>query len=34
MRMENENVNNFEQYRNILQIPAIKEDNQAFQDNK
>lgn len=26
MRIENENVNNFERYRNILQIPAFKEE--------
>ena len=34
MRMENENVNNFEQYRNVLQIPAIKEDYEALRDDK
>jgi EXS family len=26
IRIENENVNNFERYRTILQIPAFKED--------
>lgn len=26
LRVENENVNNFERYRNVLMIPAIKED--------
>ena len=27
IRIENENVNNFERYRTILQIPAFKEDS-------
>lgn len=27
IRVENENVNNFEKYRNILQIPPFKEDD-------
>jgi len=30
--MENENVNNFEEYRTILQIPAIKEE--AFEEDE
>jgi hypothetical protein len=35
IRIENENCNNFERYRNILQIPAFKEDQQEEdQDNK
>lgn len=28
IRIENENVNNFERYRNILQIPAFKDDDE------
>jgi hypothetical protein len=33
LRIENENVNNFERYRNILQIPAYREEyeEQAIQ---
>lgn len=29
MRIESENVNNFEKYRNVLQIPAFKEDDEV-----
>jgi hypothetical protein len=32
IRIENENVNNLEQYRNVLQIPAIKEDYEEKND--
>jgi hypothetical protein len=31
IRIENENVNNFERYRTILQIPAFKEDYEEDQ---
>lgn len=35
IRIENENVNNFERYRNILQIPAFKdEEEDGVDDNK
>ena len=27
IRVENENVNNFEKYRTILQIPSVKDDD-------
>jgi hypothetical protein len=27
LRIENENVNNFERYRTILEVPAFKEDD-------
>ena len=30
LRVENENINNFEKYRTILQIPAFKEDDDKF----
>jgi septin family protein len=33
IRIENENVNNFEKYRNILQIPAFKEDDEEITEN-
>ncbi len=33
LRVENENVNNFEKYRTILQIPAYREEYEEF-DNK
>jgi hypothetical protein len=28
IRIENENVNNFEKYRNILQIPEFREEDE------
>lgn len=34
IRIENENVNNFERYRNILQIPDLKDfDNEKSEDD-
>ena len=33
IRIENENVNNFERYRTILQIPAFKEEAQDYEDD-
>lgn len=33
IRIENENVNNFERYRNILQIPAFKDDEEFEEEN-
>lgn len=34
IRIENENVNNLERYRNILQIPPIKEDDEDETDDE
>lgn len=32
IRIENENVNNFERYRNILQIPTFKDDEELEEE--
>lgn len=32
IRIENENINNFEKYRTILQIPAMKEDQEEIEE--
>jgi septin family protein len=34
IRIENENVNNFERYRNILQIPAFKDDEEEMEQEE
>ena len=34
MRIENENVNNFERYRNVLQIPAYKDEYDELANEK
>jgi septin family protein len=34
IRIENENVNNFERYRNILQIPAFKDDEEETEQEE
>lgn len=34
IRVENENNNNFEKYRTILQIPNVKEEDEGGEDNK